>query len=93
MALILGQVRSFLVALSFLRDFTDTMCQFVNVFTQKGWNHLQKVPLDLKEQLIEVKIVLDDWGETFFVKPPKTIALRFINPGMGRDWTQKVEYL
>ena len=39
MASILGQVRSFLVALPFLRAFTDTMCQFVNISTQKGWNH------------------------------------------------------
>jgi len=36
MASILGQVRSFLVALPFLRAFTDTLCQFVNLSTEKG---------------------------------------------------------
>jgi hypothetical protein len=60
------------------------MCQFENVSTQKVWNHLQKVPLDMKEQLKEIKIVLGNWGgKTFFVKPSTRIALRFINPGMG----------
>ena len=89
MASILGQVRSFLVALPFLRAFTDTMCQLVNISTQKGWNHQQKVPSNLKDQLKEIKIVLDNWGETLFIKPPTRIALRFFNSGMGRFRPQK----
>ena len=70
MASILGQVRSFLVALPFLRAFTDTMCQFVNISTQKGWNHQQKVPSNLKDQLKEIKIVLDNWGGDPFYQTP-----------------------
>ena len=74
MASILGQVRSFLVALPFLRAFTDTMCQFVNVSTQKGWNYQQNVPSTLKDQLKEIKIVLDNWeGRPFSSNPQQEL--------------------
>jgi hypothetical protein len=68
MASILGQVRSFLIALPFLRAFTDTLCQFVNVSTEKGWNFLQKLPSNLKDQLKEIKVLLDNWGGGLFKK-------------------------
>lgn len=44
MAAILGQVRSFLVALPFLRAFTDDMCRFVNTSQKFGWDYVQGVP-------------------------------------------------
>ena len=44
MAAILGQVRSFLTAMPFLRAFTDLMLQFVSHHRNLGWDHVQMVP-------------------------------------------------
>ena len=61
MAAILGTVRSFLVALPFLRAFTDSMVQFVNLQQNFGWDHQQPVPPELKAQIKEVKDLLTSW--------------------------------
>ena len=55
---------------SILKAFKDTLWQFVNISTQKGWNHQQKVPSNLKDQLKEIKIVLDNWGGDPFYQTP-----------------------
>ena len=44
MAAILGQVRSFLTAMPFLRVFTDLMLQFVSHHRNLGWDHVEMVP-------------------------------------------------
>jgi hypothetical protein len=44
MATILGQVRSFLQALPFLRAFTDLMVKFVDQHTHQGWDKQLFVP-------------------------------------------------
>ena len=48
MAAILGTVRSFLVALPFLRAFTDTMVQFVNQQQRFGWDFKGQIPQGYK---------------------------------------------
>ena len=44
MAAILGKVRSFLVALPFLRAFTDQLCKFVQQGALEGWNSVHPIP-------------------------------------------------
>lgn len=69
MAAILGATRSFLVALPFLRAFTDTMVGFVNLQQTWGWDHKVKIPETLKAQLVEIKKVLEDWQGRKFCSP------------------------
>ena len=61
MAAILGTTRSFLVALPFLRAFTDTLVQFVNLQQIWGWDHRVVIPRSLKDQLGEIKLLLESW--------------------------------
>jgi hypothetical protein len=69
MAAILGQVRSFLVALPFLRAFTDQMVHFVDLHRQSGgWDHPHPLPKDLVHQIREVKQCLEDWPGRAFVR-------------------------
>ena len=44
MAAILGQVRSFLVALPFLRALTDSLVQFVKDVQPQGWDAMGQIP-------------------------------------------------
>jgi hypothetical protein len=83
MASILGQVRSFLVALPFLRAFTDTLCQFVNISTEKGWNYKQRLPLNLKDQLKEIKDLLDNWGGDLFKRSTIKNCTPILQPKLG----------
>lgn len=74
MAAILGQVRSFLVAMPFLRCFTDTLCTFVREGSRKNWDCSIVIPQDLKEQLLSVKSLLDNYnGRPFPEKHTKTL--------------------
>ena len=57
MAAILGQLRSVLLALAFLRAFTDCMCQFIQQNVSKGWDSVQVVPKCLKQQLLDIKFL------------------------------------
>ena len=61
MAAILGQVRSFLAALPFLRAFTDHLVQFVRKQQTQGWDCSLRVPSELKEQILNIKNVLLSW--------------------------------
>ena len=70
MAAILGQVRSFLVALPFLRSFTDTMCAFIKTHTPAGWDSVHRVPPFVKSQLREIKHLLNSWSGRPFYTPP-----------------------
>ena len=69
MAAILGQVRSFLVALPFLRAFIDQMVQFVDLHRQSGgWDCPHPLPQDLVRQIREVKHCLEEWPGRAFVR-------------------------
>lgn len=91
MAAILGKVRANLVALPFLRAFTDTMVEFTNLHTRLGWDHQAPVPKDLKLQLKEVENLLKSWpGRPFVSKPQRhfhsdssTFAWAGLDPSTG----------
>lgn len=84
MAAILGKVRSFLVALPFLRAFTDTMCKFVDQAQTQGWDHTLQVPPSLKEQLVDVDSLLKTWtGRPFQEKPQKILYSDSSDLGWG----------
>ena len=55
MAAILGATRSFLMAMPFLRAFTDQLVQFVNQQEQVGWDKKHFIPPALQDQAKERK--------------------------------------
>ena len=61
MAAILGTVKSFLVAMPFLRAFTDQMIKFVDHSKKLSWDHPIQIPQLLKKELLEIKTLLMDW--------------------------------
>ena len=66
MAAILGTVRTFLVALPFLRAFTDQMKSFIYLQAQGGWDSVHLLPPSLVQQVKEVKTLLQSWeGRSF----------------------------
>ena len=62
MAAILGQVRSFLTALPFLRAFTDQLQVFVGRQEREGWDRRIPIPAELKSQVQELKEVFAEWA-------------------------------
>ena len=75
MAAILGQVRSFLTAMPFLRAFTGHLVQFVQAQKLRGWDVLAPIPEILKSQILQVKSLLQSWeGRSFGgVAPVRTL--------------------
>ena len=75
MAAILGQVRSFLTAVPFLRAFTGKMVQFVNQCQHLGWDCAPPVPSELKQQVLQVKDLLASWAGRSFggISPIRTL--------------------
>jgi len=74
MAAILGQVRSFLVGLPSLRAFTDALCSFANKGQKSVWNSCHVIPQELKDQLKEIKLLLDTWrGRPFLTEHQRTL--------------------
>ena len=51
MAAILGNIRSFLMAMPFLRAFTDNMLAFINQQAQWGWDQPLEIPQDLQQEV------------------------------------------
>ena len=70
MSAVLGTARSCLMALPFLRAFTETLVGFVNQHTLVGWDHRFTIPDSLKSQLKEIKVLLDSWEGRPFASPP-----------------------
>ena len=65
-AAILGSTRSFLMAMPFLRAFTDQLVQFVNQQENHGWDVKLEIPINLKNQVQEIAHLLISWkGRTF----------------------------
>ena len=54
----------------FLRAFTDHMVQFINHLQPHGWDTKGKLPHVLKEQIKEVKFLLDNYNGKPFSEPP-----------------------
>jgi hypothetical protein len=61
MAAILGCIRSFLLALPFLRAFTDTLVELVNLQQTFGWDHKVLIPPTVTYQLKDLKLLLQNW--------------------------------
>ena len=71
---ILGQVRSCLVSLPFLRILTDQLCKMVDLHTKWGWDHVLTIPQNVKDQLIELKEFLQPGiGRAFVTKASKEL--------------------
>ena len=71
MAAILGAARSFLMAMPFLRAFTDQLVQFVNLQETRGWDRKIIIPTNLQDQVREMKGFMESWkGRTFQGKTP-----------------------
>ena len=58
MAAILGATRSFLMAMPFLRAFTDQLVQFVNQQETHGWDLKLVIPTSLKDQVKKMGILM-----------------------------------
>ena len=71
MAAILGATRSFLMAMPFLRAFTDQLLQFVNQQEHLGYDHKVAIPLQLKQHVKEMHSLMEKWkGRKFQGKTP-----------------------
>jgi hypothetical protein len=71
MAAILGSIRSFLMAMPFLRAFTDQMKDFVNQQAHLGWDFPQEVPQHLKQEVLDLHRLTTSWaGRPFLDKIP-----------------------
>jgi hypothetical protein len=62
MAAILGSTRAFLMAMLFLRAFTDQMVQFVAHHSLQSWDRQFPVPQELKSQLLETRQLMAQWA-------------------------------
>jgi hypothetical protein len=61
MAAILGTVRSFLMAMPFLRAFTDMLTQFINQHQPQGWDQKFQIPPALHQQVRELNGLMHSW--------------------------------
>ena len=61
MSAILGSVRAFLMAMPFLRAFTDQLVSFVRNQQNMGWDQKVQIPSELREQVKELNEVMDQW--------------------------------
>ena len=61
MAAILGALRSFLMAMPFLRAFTDQMCHFVQLHQIRGWDHPLTISPSLQEEVRQLNILTQTW--------------------------------
>ena len=61
LASILGQIRSFLTALPFLRAFTNHFVDFLQQEIPKGWDHVAMIPENLKQEVLSLHNLLSAW--------------------------------
>jgi hypothetical protein len=71
---ILGQIRSFLVSVPFLRLLTDHLCQMVNLANTWGWDHSLPIPQKVKDQVRELTQFLQpEVGRSFMTTPQRRL--------------------
>ena len=69
---ILGQIRSNLIAMPFLRAFTSLLVKFLRERNQDPWDSKRQISKDIKDQLKEIKKHLENWsGRHFHQKPTR----------------------
>ena len=74
MAQILGSMRSFLMALPWLRSFTDQRNQFGNGHRKFGWDTPLLIPEIVREQVATFKSSLQEWrGRPFLTTPTREL--------------------
>jgi hypothetical protein len=61
MSAILGQVRSFLVAMPLLRSFTDMMLAFIRKQQVWGWDMEHPIPKELHKEVRELEGLMETW--------------------------------
>ena len=62
------------MALPFLRVVTDQLMGFTSLSVEKGWDHQIFIPQALKEQIKELKVLLDpELGRPFHEKATKIL--------------------
>ena len=71
MAAILGHFRIFLMAMPFLRAFTDSMLQFVTQNRKWGWDRQLEIPANLQQEVKDLNQLTSNWkGRSFQDKVP-----------------------
>jgi hypothetical protein len=74
MSSILGQIRSYLVALPFLRLVTQRLLRFSQSHMENGWDHSIYIPQDLKEEIHSLKTFLEPGkGRPFIQEAKRTL--------------------
>ena len=82
MAAILGAIRAFLMAMPFLRAFSDKLVQFVKQEKRYGWDLKLKVPQDVQDQIRQMKTIMEQWrGRVFQGKAP----VRFLHSDSSQE--------
>jgi hypothetical protein len=83
-ASILGQVRSYLVALPFLRLVTSTLKDFSDQARFQGWDKKILIPQDLKTQLLELnQLLFPGSGRNFLSKVDRELHSDSSTSGWG----------
>jgi hypothetical protein len=73
-ASVLGQIRSYLVALPFLRVVTSQLQTFTNLQKVQGWDYQVDIPALLKQEIRDLKKYLDpDLGRKFLETPKRVL--------------------
>lgn len=87
MAAILGSIRSFLMALPFLRAFSDLLMEFINQHSLWGWDTPLKISSAIKTQVRELNSLTQNWpGRPFYTTPQRTLYSDSSDLGWG-VWT------
>ena len=82
-ASILGQVRSYLVALPFLRLVTDQLLQFSNLHKTKGWDHGVPLADEFRQQVVELETYLHPGFARKFFTPLREICIPTVPRRVG----------
>ena len=83
-ASILGQVRSYLVALPFLRLVTDRLLQFSNLHRSHGWDHGVSISPEFRTQVQELETFLHPgFGRKFQTIPSRSLHSDSSQEGWG----------
>jgi hypothetical protein len=84
MAAILGNIRSFLMAMPFLRAFTDHMLAFVNQQGKWGWDSPLEIPQALQQEVRELNHLTSTWPGRPFQE--KVVARKLHSDSSNHGW-------
>jgi len=84
MAAILGNIRSFLMAMPFLRAFTDHMLAFVNQQSQFGWDKSLNIPKSLQQEVRDLNQLTSSWTGRPFQE--KVVVRKLHSDSSNHGW-------